>query len=290
MGLIGSIPATDMFAGRSLDRPIPGGALYQCRGCLLGFRWPRLDKEELDRLYANGDELTWTASAPSRRDWCIARDWVEQTLAEGSSLLDVGCFDGGFLEPLVKSYDCSGVEIHPVAAKRAEQKGITVIGNDFSKVAGTFDCITAFDIIEHVEQPQAFLADCLAAVRPGGWIFISTGNLDAFTFRLMGGRYWYCTIAEHISFLSPEWFSGLAESLNYSVVKQTTFAHGNATWSIKIREAANNLLYRIGRPGFSLLRKIGMGGKNVKAHPELAEHPPTWGSAPDHFMILIQKR
>jgi len=290
VGLIGSIPATDVFAGRVLARPLSSGLLYRCRQCLLGFRWPRLGKDELDALYEQGNELTWTASVESRRDWRIARVWVEQSVPAERQILDVGCFDGGFLEPLVGSYHCCGIEIHPAARDRAKRRGIDVIGRDFSAVAGTFDCITAFDVIEHVEHPKAFLDDCLAAVRPGGWVLISTGNLDAFSFRLMGSRYWYCTNAEHISFVSPAWFSALAGTFKFRIVRQTTFAHGDASQSRRIREAANNLLYRITPSGSQILRKLGMGGKNVKAHPELADHPPGWKSARDHFMVLVQKR
>lgn len=288
--LIGSIPATDVFAGRMLERPLSGGFMYRCRQCSLGFRWPRLSKDELDTLYLQGNELTWTTPADSRRDWCMAHDWIKEMLPAESRVLDVGCFDGGFLEPLVGSYRCCGIEIHRAARNRAEQKGIEVIGSDFSAVAGSFDCITAFDVIEHVDRPKSFLNDCLAAIRPGGWALISTGNLDARTFQWMGSRYWYCTIAEHISFVSPAWFSGLADALGCRVVKQATFAHGRASRSGRIREVANNVLYRTMPSGFRALRKLGMGGKKVRSHPELVNHPPGWGSARDHFMVLVQKR
>jgi len=287
--LIGPIPATDIFAGRSLEHPLPGGMLYRCRRCLLGFRWPRLVKGELDALYKEGDENTWSTSGDARTDWLTARDWIRQVLPEGSRILDVGCFDGGFLEPLSASYRCCGVEIHPKARDRAKQKGIEVIGSDFSEVNGDFDCVTAFDVIEHVAQPRSFLADCIAAIRPRGWVLISTGNLDAFTFRIMGARYWYCTIAEHISFVSPAWFKAITESDGNRILKQATFVHGSTSPVRRLREAANNSLYRTAPWGFRGLRKFGMGGKAVRAHPELADHPPGWGSAKDHFIVLVQK-
>ncbi|MEX1032388.1 MAG: class I SAM-dependent methyltransferase [Cellvibrionaceae bacterium] len=287
---IGPIPATDLFAGRVLERPLSGGYLYRCTQCSLGFRWPRLSKEELDTLYVIGKEEAWTAAGDSRIDWRIARGWIEQNLSTESRVLDIGCFDGGFLEPLVGSYRCYGIEIHSAARNRAEQKGIEVIGNDFSAVSGNFDCITAFDVIEHVERPGSFLDDCLAAVRPRGWVLISSGNLDAFTFRLMGSRYWYCTIAEHISFVSPAWFLKLACVLDYQIVRRATFAHGNTSRSRYVKQLASNLMYRFGGSGFRILRKLGMGGKNVKTYPELADHPPSWMSAPDHFMVMMQKR
>jgi 2-polyprenyl-3-methyl-5-hydroxy-6-metoxy-1,4-benzoquinol methylase len=226
----------------------------------------------------------------SRRDWQIAWNWLTQSLPAESRILDTGCFDGGFLEPLIGKHQCYGIEIHPSARKRAEEKGVEIIGCDFSAISGTFDCITAFDVIEHMEHPQSFLKNCLAKLRPGGWFLVSSGNLDAYTFRLIGSRYWYCAIAEHISFVSPMWFSKLVNTLNYRIDKQVTFAHSNASLLLRIKQAVINWVYHLLPDGFRHLRRLGCGGKNVSVHAELVDHPPSWGSAYDHFMVLIQKR
>ena len=287
---IGSIPATNVFAGRTLGGVLAGGILYRCHQCSLGFRWPRLSKDALDNLYTQGSDTAWSASTQSRRDWYMAHSWLEQCLAPLSEILDIGCFDGGFLEPLLPTHHCYGVEINASARNRAQQKGIEIIGSDFSALTGRFDCVTAFDVIEHVEQPKSFLAACLAAVRPGGSVLISTGNLDALTFRLMGSRYWYCAIAEHISFVSPAWFSGLAGPLNYRITKQTHVAHGSTSFLSQIRHATFNLLYRVMPSAFHTLRKIRMGHKTASIYPELADYPPNWGSAQDHFVILLTKQ
>lgn len=288
--LVGQIPATDFFAGRILREPLSGGALYRCTRCSLGFRWPRLSKDRLDDLYAQGGALTWTAQTDSRRDWRIARQWITQRLPRRSKILDIGCFDGGFLEPLVEHHDCHGIEIHPEAAERARAKGVVVVGSDFSALSGSFDCITAFDVIEHVERPHAFLKDCLSALKQGGLLLISTGNQDALVFRLMGSRYRYYTIAEHISFVSPKWFSRWSESLGYEIEVRTSFSHGGGAFRQSLKEAAINLLYRFFPGGFRLLRRSGFGGKDTVVHPELADHPPVWSNVRDHFMVLARKR
>lgn len=268
---------------------LSGGDLYRCRECLLGFRWPRLSKYALDALYTLGSDTAWSAPTQSREDWNIARSWLEQYVTPPGRILDIGCFDGGFLEPLLPAFDCYGIEINASARARAEQKGIEILGSDFSALAGRFDCITAFDVIEHVEQPKAFLANCLSAVTPGGLVVISTGNLDSFTFRLMGSRYWYCAIAEHISFVSPAWFTGLAGPLNYRITRQTNIVHGRTTFLKKIWQTTSNLLYR-GLPTiFHALRKLGLGRREATIYPELADYPPSWGSANDHFVILLEK-
>ena len=287
---IGPIPATDSFAGNILDQPLSGGYLYRCNQCSLGFRWPQLSKEKLDSLYAIGKAFNWETTLDSRQDWLIARKWIEEILPNGSLILDVGCFDGVFLGSLVRSHKCNGIEIHPIARERAKEKGITLIGNDFATVTGTYDLVTAFDVIEHVDRPKLFLNRCLNSIKSGGLLLISTGDMDAFTFRLMGGRYWYTTIAEHISFVSPSWFCRLSESLNYRVVRRVSFAHSNASWKRRTIETIINLTYRFAGPSLRTLRHLGVGGKNAKLHPELADHPPSWMSAHDHFVILLQKR
>ena len=286
---IGPIPATDVFAGRLLENPLEGGWLYRCRTCLLGFRWPRLSKNKLDKLYEQGGEHAWTSSGQSRHDWIIGRDWIAQALVSGESILDVGCFDGGFLERLVGLYKCYGIEIHPQARLRAESKGISMIGADFSEVNGQFDCVTAFDVIEHVENPALFLSQCLDAVRPGGHVLISTGNLDSFTFHRMGGRYWYCTIAEHISFVSPRWFYRNLSDMGCKVVQIKTFAHDKASVIRRVKELIANTLYWVHPSLLGSLRKIGFGQKNLVRHPILAEHPPGWGTARDHFIVMLKK-
>ncbi|TLU87933.1 MAG: hypothetical protein FDX21_03750 [Chlorobium sp.] len=154
--LVGPIPDSVFFAGRTVEKPLKGGRLYRCSLCTLGFRWPRLDKKQLDDLYKQGDENTWSSAPTARTDWQIGRDLLKDLLSRGMSILDVGCFDGGFLEPLVDLYACNGIEIYSLAAKRAAKKGVTIIGSDFADVSGSFDCITAFDVIEHIEISRAF--------------------------------------------------------------------------------------------------------------------------------------
>ena len=287
--IVGSISATEVFAGRILDTPLEGGGLYRCTACQLGFRWPRLPKNKLDMLYEHGGDQTWASSAHARCDWSIGRHWISQNLTRDKSILDVGCFDGGFLEGFGDAYKLFGIEIHPQARLRAVAKGVSMAGTDFSKITGQFDCITAFDVIEHVENPAFFLSQCLEAVRSGGYILISTGNMDSVTFRLMGSRYWYCSIAEHISFVSPKWFFGKVSDMGCQVKQLKTFAHDNAPILRRLKELTANILFWMHPSLLGALRRIGFGQKDVLQHPVLAAHPPGWGTAHDHFMVLLKK-
>lgn len=287
--VIGAIPDTDLFAGKRLKNPLPGGSLWRCNSCSLGFRYPQQAKENLDTLYANGHNWGWNSPPISRYDWNTAHTWIKSLFKPGSALLDIGCFDGGFLASLQDQYDCYGIEIHPVARERAEQKGIKLWAADFSDLSGQFDLITAFDVIEHMHSPAAFLRMASSSIRPGGMLLLSTGNLDSRTFQLLGSRYWYCTIAEHISFISPLWILNSPAGQEFKVIRQEFFAHKSLGRLQKLRQSFLNISYRFLPSVFRRIRKLGFGGVIAIDHPQLADHPPDWSAAQDHFIVLLQK-
>ena len=296
--LIGKIPATDIFAGRVLPSLINGNSLYSCGQCKLSFRFPRMKKEDMDSLYRAGTEDNWGGDSGNRRvDWEIGSAWIS-SLGADRKVLDVGCFRGGFLKSLKGEGegDISGIEIHENAAEQARRSGIRIIGNDFDAIEKTsdrFDVVTAFDVIEHVDDPKVFLAQLARVTTPNGKIVISTGNTMSSSWMLMGSRYWYCTIAEHISFINPEWCRLVAEEYELKVEKIEFFSHEAPFKLIALRkmgELAANLLYKFVPSAFHLLRKSGRGAKDVKKHPELLDSPPQWLSAKDHMIVCFGKR
>ena len=251
-----------------------------------------MSKNQLAQLYTQGNEFNWSSPPELRRDWSIARGWINTLHPSTAQVLDVGCSNGGFLDFLGADYQKYGIEIHPMAKKHLDYRGINFLGTNIESLNDarlTFDCITAFDIIEHISTPKKFISQCIEALSPRGHILISSGNMDASTFRLMGSHYWYCTIAEHISFINPAWCHKVEKEMGLQVTHFKTFAHGSTCLKSRIKELLKNTFYKFMPNLFSHLRKNGCGKKNAKKYPEIANHPPFWGSANDHFMVLIKK-
>jgi SAM-dependent methyltransferase len=46
-----------------------------------------------------------------------------------------------------------------------------------TEMTGTFDGVTALEMIEHLENPRHLLRQCFAALRPGGVLIVSTPNI-----------------------------------------------------------------------------------------------------------------
>ncbi|GAA1747370.1 hypothetical protein GCM10009710_29310 [Aeromicrobium alkaliterrae] len=281
MRRIGAIPQSSEFAGRLLDEPFAPTDLCRCQECLLAFRWPLMDKAELDALYRAGTTENWSpASAGPRPDWDLAAAWVAESNPR-ADVLDVGCFDGGFAERLPTGLRPFGVEIHREAARHAaEHHGVEMVADDFADLGNlerTFDAVVAFDLIEHVHDPRELVASLIEATAPGGSVIVGTGNVDAPTWRFERGRYWYCWYPEHIAFISPRWAHRAAASLGLEVVRIQKFARNPVRRRVLV-EAAHNLAFLL-LPQ-SLLRRL-------RRSP--SDNPPIWASSRDHVLVEFRR-
>lgn len=105
---------------------------------------------------------------------------------EGLSLLDVGCGGGLLCEPLarmgakVTGIDASPAAIH-VAKEHAEQENLSIHYCESTVEhyhEANFDIVCALEIVEHVDDPGAFIEACVHRLKPGGSLYISTMTRD----------------------------------------------------------------------------------------------------------------
>lgn len=286
---LGQIPHSQLFAGRHVSTSLQISDLYRCIHCTLAFRWPRLDKDLLDDLYLTGSEDAWNNARSDRHDWHFARSFILGNLFPGKKVLDVGCFNGDFLASIKGDYECVGVEINEAAVRCAVSRGINIIGSDFSRLIGSYDCVTAFDVIEHVESPKSFLDNCFKHVASGGYLIVSTGNMESFSFRFMGPKYWYAVVPEHIAFVSPSWFRNHAAILGYEILASQLFPRRRGSFRTRAKEVVANMLYKFSPTLFGKLRGAGFGNIDANGNKDLLMFPPGWGAAIDHFIIVLRK-
>jgi SAM-dependent methyltransferase len=97
-----------------------------------------------------------------------------------TSLLDIGCGAGAFLDQLkmtAPSVRRCGHELNPEMRPVLEGNGHEFMSEPLARLEpGSFDVITAFQILEHVENPLEMLRDIYDLVRPGGGLFVTTPN------------------------------------------------------------------------------------------------------------------
>ena len=102
---------------------------------------------------------------------------------EGKSALDVGCGAGLLAEPLARmGAQVTAIDAAPelidVAREHAAGQGLQI---DYRAAAvedveGRFDLVTCLEVVEHVADPQAFVAALARRLAPGGLLILSTPN------------------------------------------------------------------------------------------------------------------
>jgi len=260
---------------------VPGGVLYRCLDCGFVFRAPILSKTTYDELYRAGDSSTWDEI--QRKDHELVREALCAHLASGD-ILDVGCSAGGLLMPLVDRFSTFGAEINLDAARLAETRGIRIVAHDLDEVAQLprlFDAVVSCDVIEHLANPLEFMQMLVAKTSSHGFIVISTGNPAAWSWQILGSRFWYCYLPEHLSFVSPAWFDHFADYLGVDIVLSRRFVYSpDFPWHGKLLRLALMALYRLSpRLYYRLL-------------PPAKRHniPVGRGITRDHFVTVLRKR
>ncbi len=121
----------------------------------------------------------------------------------GKTALDIGCGAGLLCEPLARlGAGVTGVDAAAenvaAAAAHAEAVGLDIrymAGEVAGLDIGEFDLVTSVEVIEHVADKPAFLADVVARLAPDGLLVMSTPN------RTMASRVLLVGAAEAVGYV-----------------------------------------------------------------------------------------
>ncbi len=192
--------------------------LRYCPGCFFAYianPWTEYEKIYSHDYYAGrGADPTvdylFELKNPERTvrqyEWRGILTAVRQLIPIGPNTqwLDYGCGNGGLVRycHLHAGYSIVGFE-EGCIRQEAAAEGIPFIDTkQLKERAGTFDIVTAIEVIEHVEDPLMFLRRIHSLLKPGGLFFYTTGNARPFRQRLLSWR--YVTPEIHISFFEPQ--------------------------------------------------------------------------------------
>jgi len=206
-----------------------GYTIVRCEGCGLVFTNELPSRAELDEIYSPrffDVGAKFDPEAPASPGLANARRRVARLLelpgVGVEAWLDVGCATGDFLVAARgRVRDVRGVELSRYAAELARARGLEVWTGDFLDVAvppASFDVVTMWDYLEHVRDPGANLAKARAAVREGGYLAITTGDVDSLIARLMGRRWHLMIPPRHLYFFSPRTLAAFLERHGFGVV------------------------------------------------------------------------
>ena len=125
-------------------------------------------------------------------------------------LLDIGCAKGFFVKiALEAGYDAYGIDFSEYAIRKAK----SIVGDRVQKIDieknypypnKSFNIITAWDLLEHLKDPEKFLKRASALLKPKGYLFMTTLNYSSLMSRLMPNN-WRFLHPLHISYrITPQ--------------------------------------------------------------------------------------
>jgi 2-polyprenyl-3-methyl-5-hydroxy-6-metoxy-1,4-benzoquinol methylase len=203
--------------------------IVKCRQCGLVYASPRRRPADIlsdyeavvDTRYLDEREARVATFARNIRP---LEKLLEQEAGRGSAdpprLLDVGAHVGVFVEVACqRGWAASGLEPSRWAVEMGRSRGLDMIQGTLREAeldTASYDAVTMWDVIEHLIDPAADLAEAARLLKPGGVLVVHTINIDSILARLMGRR-WPWLVEMHNYFFSPTTLGKMVEKAGLQV-------------------------------------------------------------------------
>ncbi|MFY1615778.1 class I SAM-dependent methyltransferase [Micromonospora sp. WMMD736] len=208
--------------------PELGGLLRRCAAC--GFAWTAQEQAEADGRYdedyfADGGYDDYFREGPRRFEAGRRLRWLLSTVRP-TTLIEAGCAGGYFLEAAHHAgINATGIEVsHAAATYARDHLHMPVRQGYFETIAPTLtaDTICAFHVLEHVQDPRAFLHAAHTALTPGGWLALEVPNIASAAARRLGTDWPGLQPRYHRWHFTPATLVRLVTDAGFEVVRQDT--------------------------------------------------------------------
>ena len=156
-------------------------------GCVQLDHFP--DYESDKAFYDSNSQAQWVenidlmAIENKLRDDTIRRaDFLAGIVPENGIIADIGTGYGFLIKEMMeRGYQIDGYEIGDSRRKLAEKiTGQEIFSNNILQenieLNSEYDCITLFQVLEHISEPTLFLRKLFKALKPGGKLIIEVPN------------------------------------------------------------------------------------------------------------------
>lgn len=139
-------------------------------------------------------------------------------------LLDAGCATGLFLlEAQAAGFEVYGFDVSDYAIDIAKERfgdRVTQATLQSAKYdPKSFDVVTLFDVIEHLDDPRKALRRLRRMLKDNGLLMINTGDVGSILAQLEGKRWHFFVPPQHFFFFSRRTISMLLDQAGFKVIQ-----------------------------------------------------------------------
>ncbi|TNF49264.1 MAG: class I SAM-dependent methyltransferase [Bacteroidetes bacterium] len=180
--------------------------LCKCGNCGFVFAQKIPTTEELEEHYKGYGRNDYLSPITIKR-YHELLDQME-SFRKTNKLLDVGCGIGYFLEVAKeRGWEVYGTEYTDEAVSICTDKGINMHKGQLDPKnydAESFDVITSFEVIEHINNPLEELGNFNMLLRKGGLVYVTTPNFNSLLRYRLKAAYNVIVYPEHLSYYTPK--------------------------------------------------------------------------------------
>lgn len=143
-----------------------------------------------------------------------------------NKIIDVGCGNGHFLKvALQRGWEVYGTEYTDEAIAQCKAKGILMQQGELNPAnyaTESFDVITSFEVLEHINTPHQEIKHFHTLLRQGGLVYLTTPNFNAVSKNLLKENWSVVEYPEHLSYYTPKTLRKLFEKHNFKTLEVLT--------------------------------------------------------------------
>ena len=197
--------------------------LSLCRRCGLRFRNPQPTDEELDQIYRDAyaeDEVAKGSEDMAGTTDAIAVQYADQLNRHeplsGRRIVDYGAGLGSMSRALAEA-GAVVAAVDPFSAAELRKQGLDAHESiEALSADAPFDGCTAIEVFEHLRKPWETMAQIRSLMRPGGFLLITTPNIEGLKPRLSLDGWSEATDLAHLFLFSPKSLELALDKAGYS--------------------------------------------------------------------------
>ena len=245
--LCGSKNATFLYKAKDRLHGVEGEFDYvRCNDCNLVYMNPQVVIEDIAQLYPSDYAPHYSAPVKGRfgllsvilnylMSMAKIKKEVYKSLNSQSRVLDVGCGSGAILNNIKTKTGCQvyGVDISENAVQAAKKiYGIDIFNGDIKDTTwpdSYFDVITAWQYLEHVNDPNQNVEKMSHLLKKDGLLILAVPNFNSLNARLFKEKWYSLDCPRHLCVWTPETMKVLMHKHGLNVVN---IVYDMTPWSI----------------------------------------------------------